>query len=171
LPSHCVPWSRGCLASGGPKEEFSWMILIFFSHSLSLPLSLSVCLSLTHTHTPCTQVQFLLHMWEQRLERLRDQSSCRSCPFSFLLWTMLLHRQPELDVVLWQDVCRTGDSLRAESGSACFEVGSWGTDGNPAPTITFAWHDRRELQQEPRPANCESETQNDVSRILDHYSQ
>ena len=116
-------------------------------------------------------VQSLLHVWGQRLESRRGQSSCRICLLSCLPRTMLLHRQSESEVVRCLYVCRTGDSLLAESVTACFEVGFGGTDGNPASTSTSAWHDRRELQQGPRPANCESETHNDVSRIIDHHSQ
>ena len=47
----------------------------------------------------CFFVQFLLHVWEQRLDSHRGQSICRICPLSFLLRPMLLHRQLERDVV------------------------------------------------------------------------
>jgi len=88
-------------------------------------------------------VQLVLHVWEQRLESHRVQSSFRTCPLSLLLGTMLLHRQPERVVVRALDVWRTGESLGEESFTACFDAMSGVGDDSPAPTSTFAWHDRR----------------------------
>jgi len=112
-----------------------------------------------------------LHVWEQRRESQRVQSSFRTCPLSFLLCTMLLPRQFELVVLLVLGVLWTWVSLCEESVTACFDTMSGLGDLTPAPTITVAWHDRRELRQDPRLATCQLETQNDISSILDNYSQ
>jgi len=84
---------------------------------------------------------------------------------------MLLHRQFELVVLLVLDVWWTWVSLCEESVTAYFDTMSGVGDATPAPTSTPVWHDRRELRQEPRLATCQLETQNDISRILDNYSQ
>jgi len=84
---------------------------------------------------------------------------------------MLLPRQFELVVLLVLGFLWTWVSLCEGSVTACFDTMSGLGDLTPAPTITVAWHDRRELRQDPRLATCQLETQNDISSILDNYSQ
>jgi len=112
-----------------------------------------------------------LHVWEQRRDSHRLQSSCRTCPLIFLQCTMLLHCQSEVVVLLVPHVWWNGDSLGAEFVTACFDAKSGVGDLTPASTSTGAWHYRRELRQEARFATCQSESQNDISRILGNYSQ
>jgi len=116
-------------------------------------------------------VQSALHAWEQRRDSQRVQSSFRTCPLSFLLFTLLLHRLFELVVLLVFGVWWTWESLCEESVTACFGTIARGLNATPAPTSTSSRHDRRDLQQDPRLSTCQLESQNDMSSTLDNYLQ
>jgi len=85
-------------------------------------------------------IQFCLHFRVQRLQSQQGQTKSSICPLSFLLRTMLLHRQPHCFVLWLPTVWQTGDSALDESLTAWFFVMTSRGDHTPAPTSTFAWH-------------------------------